>query len=213
MKETTKAMNRRAQESASGLFDWAKLFADKVVLDAGCGDDSLYDWFKRNNLDDLPRTPLVVIPFDTNDGGGDRTDRFFPGFKVDVIHGSQVLEHAKSPETMLQSWLAMLDPGGYIVATVPDWKLYEHCIWPSKTNAGHRTAWTLDDNSVKYDMGSHRMAFMRVLPDWLSQFPVEILRCKLIDANYNYSLGPEVDQTFDASKGTEAFIEVVCRKL
>jgi hypothetical protein len=196
MLETQKATKRRRSDSE---FAWHSIFDGSVILDTGCGTDPLV-WPEAK----------VVIPFDLPDGGGDRIDRFFPGFRVDVIHASNVLEHAQSPEVMLESWLKLLKYGGHIVATVPDWTLYEKRIWPSKWNAGHRSTWSLNTPGDPHRPGENRIHV--TLPDWLAQFGCEILRCKIISTNYNQELGPEVDQTFDANNGVECCIEFVLKK-
>jgi len=168
------------------------------MLDVGSGDDPLPG----------------AAAFDLPDGGGDDLCKFFPDRAFDLIHGSQVLEHAFAPHLMLQSWIGCLKPGGYIVATVPDWVLYEKMVWPSIFNPGHRSTWSLDQpcRTVSPHLGFHIK-----LPEWLNQFlntgkPCEVLLCRRIDTNYDYSLGPHVDQTYDSSKGVECFIEFVLRR-
>lgn len=196
-------MKRRWAESDAGGFPWREIFKGQV-LDVGSGDDGI-------RLDDACTTY-----FDLPDGGGDDLRKFFPnalGF-YDVIHGSQVLEHMLDPVKALESWIDLVRPGGHIIATVPDWELYEKQTWPSKWNAGHRSIWSLD-----HDIDCGREACQMCadvphckLPEWLKGFPVDVIRCQLIDANYDYSVGPDVDQTFDAEKGAEAFIEFVLKK-
>ncbi len=190
-------MSRRLAEADSGGFPWRDIFKGDM-LDVGSGDDPLPG----------------ATAFDLPDGGGDDLRKFFPDRTFDLVHGSQVLEHALAPHLMLQSWIACLKPGGYIVATVPDWELYEKTVWPSKYNTGHRSTWSLDQTcrTVAPHLGFHVK-----LPEWLKQFlntdtPCELLLCRLVDTNYDYSLGPNVDQTYDPSKGVECFIEFVLRK-
>ena len=197
MKETTKAIARRLAEADSGGFPWRDILKGDM-LDVGSGDDPLPG----------------ATAFDLPDGGGDDLRKFFPDRKFDLIHGSQVLEHALAPHVMLQSWIACLKPGGYIVATVPDWALYEKMLWPSRYNAGHRSTWSLDQlcRTVSPHLGFHIK-----LPEWLNQFlntdtACELLLCRLVNTNYDYSLGPDVDQTYDPSKGIECFIEFVLRR-
>lgn len=192
MKETSKAMKRRFAEET---FPWREIFTGNG-LDVGSGDDPL----------------TCARPFDLPDGGGDDIRDFFPvGEKFDFIHASQVLEHMIDPVRALHSWIDLVRPGGHIVATVPDWELYEKQTWPSRWNAGHRSTWSMGIQHLAAPDNDPSRIHVK-LPDWLGKFPVEELRCHVVDTNYNYSLGPDVDQTLDAEKGVECFIEMVLRK-
>ena len=192
MHETSKASKRRLADTN---FDWKSVFKGKG-LDVGSGDDPLQ----------IPS----CIPFDLPDGGGDDITRFFPYNEFDFIHGSQVLEHAISPNVMLRTWLDALKPKGFIIATVPDWVLYEGRVWPSQWNQGHTHAWTLDF----LELGDERASRVPLVlvPSFLECFDVNVLRCELIDTNYNYDVGANKDQTLDPDKGVEAFIEFVLQK-
>jgi SAM-dependent methyltransferase len=195
MRETTKAMARRWREADAGEFPWRDIFKGQV-LDVGSGDDGL-------------KADACVTYFDLPDGGGDDLTKFFPsavGF-YDTVHASNVLEHMLDPVVALRSWLEVLKPGGYIVATVPDWELYEGKVWPSRWNSGHRSTWSMMPPPKNAESRTHIS-----LPFWLSQFPVEIIRCKDIFTNYDFLLGTDIDQTFDFEKGVEAFIEFVLKK-
>lgn len=188
MKETTKAMRRRFREHAEGGFPWRDILRGDII-DVGSGDDPLKQGMSLN----LP------------DGGGDKLTDFFPASRFDVIHGSQVLEHAISPEDMLRSWITCLRKGGYIIVTVPDFELYEKGRWPSKFNGAHQTCWTMNNDLIGRTL-IH-------LPQWLDQFSeVSLVMCRLIDTNYDYSIGPDIDQTLDPAKGVECFIEFVLKK-
>ncbi len=192
-RETSKAMKRRLYEND---FPWSDIFTGEV-LDVGSGDDPL-----------RPSMGFTVYPFDLPDGGGDVLTDFFITRRFDCIHGSNVLEHALIPSVMLKSWIACLKPGGYIVATVPDWKLYEKETWPSKWNAGHRSTWSLDVEKTPAPIHCK-------LPEWLNQFlnterPCEILLCRLIDTS-DHSLSDDVDQTLPPD-GAEVFLEFVLKR-
>lgn len=191
MLETRKAMRRRMLDST---FPWRDVFKG-VILDVGSGDDPL----------DMP----VCVHFDLPDGGGDDITQFFPaGTLFDTITGSQVLEHMSDPVVALNSWLKLLRTGGYIVATTPDFARYEKLCFPSKFNDGHKSTWSLDWP------GSPAGALHCKLPEWLEQFDKTlIVRCELIDTNFDYTLPRDIDQTFDASKNVEAFCEFVLKKL
>ena len=89
--------------------------------------------------------------------------------------------------------------------TVPDYALYEKCLFPSKWNAGHRSSWSLDYATTQWPIHCE-------LPEWLQQFRCNLLRCKLIDTNFDYSASETVDQTLNAEDGVECFIEAVLQK-
>jgi SAM-dependent methyltransferase len=209
MKETSKAMRRRVAELKFGQFQWDDVFKGHGV-DVGSGDDSLRDC--KYVISDSDK----ALSHDLPDGGGDFITAFFKEQEFDFIHASQVLEHALNPVRMLFSWLKCLKPGGYIVATVPDWKLYEKCVWPSQWNAGHRSTWSLDSPVwaiTGYDPEKNASRIHCKLPEWLEQFnSCEVLLCRLVDTNYDYTLGPDVDQTFDADQNVECFIEFVLKR-
>ncbi len=191
MKETSKAQRRRCAEDSEGKFDWGEIFKGNG-LDVGSGDDPLPN----------------ATPFNLPDGGGDDLTDFFPGAHFDYIHGSQVLEHAIDPVAMLRSWIECLKPGGYIVVTVPDWKLYEKETWPSRFNSAHQSTWSLDVKASSAPIHCK-------LPEWLKQFfpRCRPLLCRLVTTNYDFSLGADVDQTFDSAKGVECFIEFVLQPI
>lgn len=189
MRETTKAVLRRAIEDDTGIFPWRSIFKGNM-LDIGSGNDPLH-W---------------ALPFDLPDGGGDDLRDFFgSGPQFDLIHGSQVCEHFKNPVLALESWIEKLNPGGHIVASVPSWELYEKERWPSRFNFGHVSTWSMVSNKSPAPIHCK-------MPEWLAQFPVKVLRCAQVDANFNHSLGPDVDQTYNFSDRVEAFIEFVLKK-
>lgn len=191
-------MKRRWAEHDAGGFPWRDLFVGNG-LDVGSGDDPL----------------TCARAFDMPDGAGDDIRDFFPvGEKFDFIHGSQVLEHMIDPVKALYSWIDMVRDGGHIIATVPDWELYEKMKWPSQWNAGHRSIWSLthDIDCGRPECSTCKDVPHCKLPEWLRAFPVEVVICRLVDTNYDYKLGPEVDQTYRYEDGVEAFLEFVLRK-
>lgn len=190
MNETAKASRRRFVENKTKVFPWSSVFRGSGI-DVGCGSDKLpYDNCKG---------------FDKEQGDANHLSEYIV-WKVNYIHASQSLEHMLDPAAAVNDWLKCIKPKGYIIVTVPDWCLYEHMIWPSKFNTDHKSTWSLwlKDSYCP----THCW-----LPNWLKQFQVKILRCQLIDTNYNYKLPPTIDQTLDESAGVEAFIEFVLKKL
>lgn len=191
MHETSKAQKRRKAETS---FPWVDIFQGRG-LDVGSGDD--------------PLRVLGCEHLDLPDGGGDDVTKFVTG-PFDYVHGSQVLEHALDPTAMLRSWLKVLKPKGYVVATIPDWVLYEGRVWPSQWNQGHTHAWTTN----YYELGAERTVGVPIIfvPYFLDLFEAKVLLCRLVDTNYDYEIGTKTDQTLDPEKGVEAFIEFVLQK-
>ncbi len=228
MRETSKAQRRRCKETSEGKFDWDKIFKGDI-LDVGCGDDPLtlesVISLPRAFYDDRPIPRITCI--DAPDGAGDDIAKFVGDDKFDCVHGSNVLEHALNPVVMLKSWIACLKLGGYIVATVPDYELYEKKQFPSRWNAGHRSTWSLDfEKRLRYaehgtpDCGNPNCPTCYAphckLPEWLNQFlntdkPCDLVLCRLIDTS-DHSLPDDVDQTFPED-GAEVFIEFVLRRI
>lgn len=210
MRETSKAMTRRAREGAleekpNGLspFFWDRVFIGNG-LDVGSGDDPL-------RLEHLPFYPDTVVPtvthLDLPDGAGDDVTQFVgSNEKFDFVHGSNVCEHFLNPVEAVRSWLKVLKVGGHIVFTVPDFRTYEGLIWPSRWNAGHRSTWSLDIEQSPAPIHCK-------LPEWMEQFQADVLLCRLVTTNYDVSKNPaEIDQTLRYEDGVECFLEVVARK-
>lgn len=190
-------MARRVHDST---MDWGHILMG-YGLDVGPGNDPLLIQNGSMEYLDLP------------DGGGDdATVHMGCGSQFDFVHGSQVLEHAIDPRVMLTSWIKITKPGGFIVATVPDWKLYEKETWPSKWNPGHKTVCTMDGGVACFDAIISGAEQIMILPAWLKQFDADVVLCRLVDTNYDYRAKPDIDQTYDFSKGVEAFIEFVLKK-
>lgn len=203
MMEAMKAQRRRLAEDGAmntPVFDrwWHNIFSGHGA-DIGSGDDpfDISPWLHCQSC----------THFNLPDGGGDSVNKFLGRIPLfDFLVSSQVLEHALDPVVMLKSWIALLKPGGHIVATVPDYSLYEHARFPSQYNAGHKSTWSLDAFHLPPKGSVHCK-----LPEWLNQFQAEILLCRLVDTNYNYHL-VDIDQTLRAEDNVEAFIEFVLRK-
>lgn len=66
-----------------------------------------------------------------------------PNDFFDFVHSSHCLEHMVDVRTALSNWIRILKPGGYLIISVPDEYLYEHCCWPSRFNLDHKWSFTL----------------------------------------------------------------------
>lgn len=190
--ETSKATKRRK----SNRFEfWNNIFRGRV-LDVGCGDDPLnhMDWDKITELKTM----------DKGDGDANKIDMYrhvYDGF--DCIHGSQVMEHLFDPENFIRRCLQILNPGGTIVMTVPDFDLYEQGHWPSKWNPDHKTTWSL------WRLQPPVRTPHVFVPHLIRKFPYS--ECSLQANNYDW-MKHGTDQTWVAANGVEAFIEIVIPK-
>jgi SAM-dependent methyltransferase len=189
--ESSKAMTRRLSGKEKPF--WEEVFTGKGI-DIGAGDDLIA-------IDG-------VIGFDVQDGDANRLHDYFPTESFDYIHASQCLEHMHDPVAALESWMKVLRVGGFAVITIPSWELYEGMVWPSRYNPDHKSTFSM------WQKGSPAPNHV-LFPDWLlnnfSQHKIEI--CRLVDTNYNYSIGTKMDQTYDRANAVEAFIEFVIQKI
>lgn len=192
MKEASKAMRRRYIEDALGVFPWMKLFRGDGI-DVGCGPDKIP--FDR------------CVAFDKEQGDANDLRAYFPLNHFSYLHSSQSLEHMTDPEAALRSWIAVVKPRGHIIVTVPSWELYEGMVFPSRYNPDHKSTWSM------WQKGSPAPIHILV-PEWLRKFKdtAKVLRCQLVDNNYDYHIGSTRDQTLPEEAGVEAFIEFVLQK-
>lgn len=192
MNETSKAMRRRWQEDAAGKFPWKSIFTGKGI-DIGCGPD-------------IVKVPDVV-GFDIEDGDANHLSTYFPEETFDFVHSSQSLEHMHDPRATLHDWLKVVKTGGCIVCTIPSWELYEGMVWPSRYNGDHKATFSMS-------LRGSPAPLHFLVPEFLKEFPVEVLLCRLVDTNYDYKVGTSRDQTYVESDNVEAFIEfVICKTL
>lgn len=170
---------------------WAAVFRGKGA-DIGCGPDKI---------------PLPdCAGFDIKDGDANKLSEYVAKDSLDYIHSSQSLEHMTDPVAAVHEWLKCIKPGGYLVVTVPSWELYESMRWPSKHNPDHRSTFSL------WQKGSPSPHHCK-MPEWLYQFNCEILVCRLVDTNFDYSEGMlNRDQTWDEKACVECWIEFGLRK-
>lgn len=192
--ETTKAYRRRMAEDSMGKIPWRDILSGSMI-DVGAGPDK------------HPGESVVSFDLSGADVNGDAqhlSNHFKPG-SVDVIHASQCAEHLPDPAAAVHDWLKVLRKNGCIVATTPCWELYERMTWPSRYNPDHRSTWSL------WQKGSPAPIHCK-LPEWLRQFNCTIIVCRLVDTNFNYSLGSDVDQTWKLEDGVECWLEFCLMK-
>ena len=191
MNEASKAMRRRMGEDSLGIFNWQDIFNGRGI-DVGCGNDK------------IPYSSCIA--FDMENGDANYLSRYFSD-RFDYLHASQCLEHMHNPFEAILEWVKVVKRGGHLIVSIPDWDLYEGNNWPSRYNPDHKSTWsfTHETSPSKYHVNIYK--FLQYLKPFA--YPK---RAMLVDTNYDYSLGSNVDQTFIESNNVEAFIELVLCK-
>jgi SAM-dependent methyltransferase len=184
-------MRRRMVEDELGIFNWSQIICGNGI-DVGCGPDKIWD--------------DKCIAFDQEQGDANKISEYFT-HKFDYLHASQCLEHMHDPYAAMVEWLDIVKTGGHAIISIPDWTLYEGRVWPSRYNPDHKSTWsfTFDSSPSKHHINIYK--FLTKL-----SHICYAKRVMLIDSNYNYSVSPNTDQTFEESNGVEAFIEMVLCK-
>jgi SAM-dependent methyltransferase len=191
MNEASKAMRRRMEEDRLGIFNWQDIFSGRGI-DVGCGNDK------------IPYN--TCIAFDMEHGDANYLSKYFTD-RFDYLHASQCLEHMHNPFEAILEWIKVVKRGGYLIVSIPDWDLYEGNKWPSRYNPDHKSTWSFIHESSP---AKHHVNIYKFL-DYLKPYCYP-KRVMLVDTNYDYSLGSNVDQTFIESNDVEAFIELVLCK-
>jgi hypothetical protein len=191
MKETSKATERRKEEG--GI--WNSVFVGRGI-DVGSGDDPLV-W-----------DGTEITTFDIEDGDANVIADYFEPESFDFLHASQSLEDMNNPWDALIDWSKVVKRKGYMIITVPDFVLYEKLTFPSKNNPAHRSTWS---NLVK-DSWAPNHVYIPNLITFVEKNIGKIVLARLVDTNYNYKLGNEVDQTINYEDKVECFQELVIQK-
>lgn len=191
MFESSKAMKRRFND---GAFHTQYFVGDGV--DVGAGPDGISSYahvFPRmGNISD----------WDIQDGDAQYLASIEDN-ALGFVHASHNLEHLVDPMIAVHNWLRVLKPGGHIICTVPDFRMYEHSCWPSKYGQGHLWAFGVE-SGVRLEKYIFLPGFLTGLPDNTS-----IERLMLI--RDFFSEAPSGDQTM--LPNVECSIEFVIKKL
>lgn len=194
-KETTKAMARRREEDADGVYPWRECFKGRI-LDIGPGDDLL-------RVDGAE-----IVGFDKAQGDANRISQYFPAESFDAIHGSHVLEHLHNPKEALREWATLLKHGGFVVFTVPDIGAYEDFTYPSAKNPDHKASFSMIYLGSVFPIHCH-------IPTLLEEISgtYETLLARYVEGNLNWKERRIRDLTWDVNEACEMWNEVVLRKL
>lgn len=195
--ETSKAMRRRMKEDADGKFPWRKIFKGKGI-DVGPGPDPL-------KMSDC-------IGFDLDQGNANNLSQYFGANTFNYLHASQCLEHMDDPEHALREWISVVKPKGHLVITVPCMELYGDILWGkdgSRYNLDHKSTWSPGLKRSGAPIHIYVPDFCKFIGRKLKS---KVIMNRVVDTNYDYTVGFSVDQTFPFENGVEAWIELVIKK-
>lgn len=168
-KETTKSLPLRTRH--------IEQYLKGIGIDIGAGDDPL---------------PLPgVETWDWSNGDAN----LMSGAKLcyyDYVYSSHCLEHMYNIKEVLKTWSKLLKPGGYMFTVVPDWELYEKCMWPSKFNGDHKH--TFSTKFTKEDVGRSNHFHIEDIKLLFNIIQMELIEFGVEDLNYDYDKG-NIDQT------------------
>ncbi len=200
MLECGKSIHRRLREPAFHQ----RYFVGRGI-DVGAGNDWLGVYAPL-----FPRIESVDF-WDKPDGDAQTLPGVEPG-TYDFVHSSHCLEHLEDPHAALARWLEVTRHHGHVIVLVPDWELYEHCIWPSRFNPDHRHAFTTYPPATWPRHWTHELSSelsLVDLPGVLRYLRAAVLKLELLEATFIEAA------TGDQTQGIvgECAIEFVLRKL
>jgi len=154
-------------------------------IDIGSGGDPL--WTYREHF---PRMTSCVNYDFAIDLAHDTAK--LPGLNMifDFVHSSHCLEHLDNAYGVIERWVEICRPGGFVIVIVPDRYLYEKDYWPSKYNADHKNYFTM-----------HRLA------SHLTCYNADLISLQLLHDCYRYP----TDRDY-TPMGQEAGIEFILKK-
>lgn len=161
-------------------------------IDIGAGGDPI-----------LPK----VRQWEFNPDGDARYMKGVPDNEYDFVYSSHCLEHLTNVEESLTNWVRILKPGGYLFVIVPDWYLYEHCIWPASFNLDHKFTFSLD---IQLERPDHYHVPTMIVP-LLKKLKINLIETRLEDWNVNYELIKTMPR-FDQSCAAMTQIAIIGQK-
>jgi predicted SAM-dependent methyltransferase len=132
--EASKAMDRRT------VSEYGRYFVG-AGIDIGAGPDSIGRW--KSKFTDMESVRAWDMPDGDAQYLASIDDNTF-----DFAHSSHCLEHMRQWDIALSHWTRVVRPGGYLIITIPDWRMYEHRKWPSRFNSDHKWAFSMTESSL-----------------------------------------------------------------
>jgi len=120
----------------------------------------------------------------------------------DVIVIDNCLQKIENFYAIIDNTKRVLKNGGEFIIILPDYRLYEKCIWPSKFNSKHIHSFSLNLNRDVVKRESHWHIENNLIP-FVKNFGFDDFEHFLDDNSYDYDKPVLVDQTKD---GASCFI-------
>ncbi|MBU2473096.1 methyltransferase domain-containing protein [Patescibacteria group bacterium] len=127
------------------------------ILDIGCGDGRLLNWFKEMNptkhecygVDNNKKAQHIVEKNGHKFFYGIFEDVDLSEYKFDIITSNHVIEHVSNPFTFIQKSISLLNKGGVITFDTPnidswEWKFVRKRYWGGYHFPRHFTFYTED---------------------------------------------------------------------
>nr|AEI30280.1 methyltransferase type 11 [uncultured microorganism] len=128
-----------------------------------------------------------------------------PDNSFDFVYSSHCLEHLDNIEVAIKNWSRVIKPPGYLYLTVPDYKLYEKCKWPSMFS-DHLFSFSIDIEKKETGRSNHFNIKENLFPV-LTQNSIAPIEVRLENYGYNYLLPDNIDQT-NMGNGCSAVIQI-----
>lgn len=181
MHETSKAARRRLRDPM-----FSTTYFRGKALDIGAGPDGLGK--------QIALWPLLESVDEWDVGDGDAQElRGVADDSYDLVISSHCLEHLHDSGHALRRWMSVVRPGGHLVATVPDWQMYERKQWPSRFNPDHKNYFPT----------------IRYVADLLRDWEADVIKIERITEHFDPTLPSDYDQTQGLA---ECAIEFIVRK-
>lgn len=174
MNETSKCRKFRQQQNHF------QKYLHGTILDIGAGAD-----------------PLIVESgavraWDKTDGDAMMLDGV-TSESFDAVYSSHCLEHMIDVPTALANWTRVLRPGGFLYVVVPDYELYEKCVWPSMFNPEHKHTFSINLARDHAKRDNHWNLDEDLMP-MLADLKIVIIESGLQFDGYDWNKG-NADQT------------------
>jgi SAM-dependent methyltransferase len=122
----------------------------------------------------------------------------------DVIIVDKCLQKCESFYSILENSKRLLKHEGELILTLPDYRLYEKCLWPSKFNKDHLHSFSINLNRDVVKRDSHWNIQENLIP-MLENFEFSNFEVILDDNNFDYDKPVLVNQT---KEGASCYIIV-----